>query len=323
MKNEKINFLLYKEKISTNNHKLSSINNPEFQTNMKLKRSRSTLENNIFFPLTKTLLLDKNNNKKEAINRNLCEYHKIKTKTTLKNESMNYFKPNISNEKESDSNNKINKKFYYNLICLGHDTKNEEINKVNSPSVKYFLYNISRRNKIQKNNISPIYNNYNCFKNFRKINNLKSILPNYSLIEKKLEKKYNNLNKEYNLPNIINHKFSSIAIKNKNEKQTNTDEDSEDNSSFENNQFKTLIEDKILKKEEIKNEPKKFDNFKISVTPFQGRNTLKIQKNEFLRIKNKANYKIDYSDAYKNNNRFKGANKNMSFALKNLYKYLK
>ena len=323
MKDEKINFLFYKNKISTNNHKLSSINNPVFQTNKKLKRSRSTLENKIIFPITKTLLLDANNNKKEAINRNLLEYHKIKTKTILKNESMNYFKHNISNEKESDSNNKINKKFYYNLICLGHDTKSEEINKVNSPSVKYFLYNISRRNKIQKNNISPLYNNYNYFKNSRKLNNLKSMQPNYSLIEKKLEKKYNNLNKEYKLPNIISHKFSPIVIKNKNEKQTNTDEDSEDNSSFENNQFKTLIEDNILKKEAIKNELKKIDNLNLSVTPFQGRNTLKIQKNEFLRIKNKVNYKIDYSDASKNNNRYKEANKNKSFALKKLYKYLK
>ena len=330
MINGKINFLSYKNKISSNNHKISSINFPELKTNNELKRSKSNLENKINFPINKSLLIEENN-KKEIRNKYMPKYHKIKAKTLRKKYVVNYFNKNTPNKKESEfsdfssQNNKINKKFYYNLICLGHKMKNEKINEVNSTSIKYFLYNISLRNKKQKMNISPLYHNYNSYRSPKKINNLKSIQPNFSLIEKTLEEKYNNLNlnKKHDLPKILSHNFSPINLKNKRENQLNTDEDSDENSSFENNQFKSSIEEKILKKEEIINEIKKINNFIINASNSKGINNLKTQKNEFLRIKNKANYKINYDNNYNIYNTNKESNKKLNFAFKNFYKYLK
>ena len=290
--NEKINFLLYKNKISTNNHKISSIKFPELHIDKYIKRSKSNLEEKINIPINQTLLLEENNINKYIINKYLINKYisgnnKIKNKTS-KNESILHINEISLNEKEKEnkrnncSNNKINHKFYYDVICLGHNSKNE-INKVNSPLVKYFLYNISQRNKKQKINIGPFYNSIKSNKNYQKKNNLKSVKPNFSLIGKELRQKYNNLNinnnSNYsNLPHILNHRYSPIIIKKKEKNQSNT-EDSEDNSSSENNQINNFIEENILKNEKNKtkmeNEIKDYKTLNINVTPFQGINNLK------------------------------------------------
>ena len=329
-KSGKINFFLYKNKISTNNHKISSIKFPELQVVKSLKRSKSNIDSKINTPINQTLLLGENNIKQFTLNKYILA-NKIKNKTT-KNESILHINE-ISlnkNEKEKEnkrnnySNNKINHKFYYNLICLGRNTKNE-INKVNSPLVKYFLYNISQRNKIQQLNISPLYNNIKSNKNNQKKNNLKSIQPNYSLIGKELKQKYNslNINNNNDLPNILNHRYSPIIIKNNEKSQSNT-ENSEGNSSSENNQMNIFIEENILKNEnnntKIENENKDYKTLNINVSsPFQGIDNLKNKKDDFLKLKKKANYNLNF---FKNENKniYKdlNPNKKLYIALKNI-----
>ena len=337
-KSDKINFLSYKNKISTHNHKISSIKFPELHIVKSLKRSNSNLVGNLSIPINQTILLDENNIKKYTINKYIVENNKQKNKTT-KNESILHINEIslIKNEKEKEkedkknsySNNKINHKFYYNIICLGRNSKNE-LNKVNSPLVKYFLYNISQRNKKQKINIVPLYHNINSNKNNRKKNNLKSNQPNYSLIGKELRKKYNSLkinNNNDNLPNILNNRYSPIVIKDRDKNQSIT-EDSEGNSSSENNQMNNFIEENILNNEKNKtkfeNEIKDYNTSNINASPFKGIDNLKKNKDDFLRIKNKAYYNLKFFKK-ENKNFYKDLNPNKKsyITLKNISKYLK
>ena len=320
---EKINFLKYKNKISFNNHKISGINLPNIIK--KMKRSKSNLEHKINIPINKSLLVlednsmkENNNLKKKLNNKNSMEDIKLKTNTLPKYEfTPNTFElllnnnnnNNFINFNNNNSNNDINDKFYYNLICLGRETDKKEINKVNSPLIKYFLYNISQSNKKKKFNNAPLnnyYHNYNLNNKKKKIKNinLKSIKPNYSLIEEKLRIKYNCLNfKKSNLPDILSNRYSPITIKNQKESEFNYAE-SEGNSSSEKSKFNSLIEETILKNE--KNEEIKIDmknnSSKNIRSLFNRINYFKKKNKMILRIKDTPYYKMNFIKNIRNKN---------------------
>ena len=127
------------------------------------------------------------------------------------------------------------------------------------------------------------------------------------MIDNNLKIKYKNL---LNLPHIIRNKYSPIVIKSNEQKKLDDDEEdkSDGNSSFENNYFNSYIDQYIKKNlnekknEEIKNENKNKTTSKINISsiPFFQRNNLKQQKEEFLRIKNKALNKLNFSNNIKN-----------------------
>ena len=202
------------------------------------------------------------------------------------------------------NNNKINKKFYYNFLCLGRITDKKEINKVNSPLIKYFLYNISQRNKNKKENKYPLYfnNNSNSIKN----NSIKSISPNYSLIEKELNKKYHifkcNKSKCKSIDiNVLSERYSPINSNHKKESQSN----SENNTSSDNSQMNSLVEDEILKKdEEIKNREKS-NYLNINLSPKHCINNLNKKKDILYSIQYKPYYKQGFIEYIKNKNYFK------------------
>ena len=292
----KVNFLLYKNKPSTNNHKISNIFSPKLCMNKPFQRSTSNIHHKLNIPFYKTLSFEENNLKENLENpsyqkKKSLEEIKKKSKTLTKYE----YTPNIDN-------NLVDNKFYYNFICLGKEVKKAEINKILSPSLKYFLYNISERNKKQKLTIKSLFQNYNTSKYSLK---KKFIHPNYSLIDNNLKIKYKNL---LNLPHIIRNKYSPIVIKSNEQKKLDDDEEdkSDGNSSFENNYFNSYIDQYIKKNlnekknEEIKNENKTTNKINISSIPFFQRNNLKQQKEEFLRIKNKALNKLNFSNNIKN-----------------------
>ena len=297
VKNEKINFYKYKNKKSLNNHKITGINLPHIIKRIQLLRSKSNLAEKINVPLRKTLLIIENDNmkgnkitEKSHIYRN----SQLKMKTITKNDcspniskALFYSNYNSLNSKNKDNNNNdfndnndINN-FYYNFICLGKPTDNKEINKVNSPLIKYFLYNISQSNKKKKYNCAPLNNYYNN-SNSQKVKKIKCIKskfksPNYSLIGKKLKIKYKNLNcARNNLPNILNNKFSSIPIRPKNT-------ESDDNSSSDKSQFNSFVEATIFKNEKknIENNNKLYSSLSL----FNRIKSFKKKNRMFLNIK--------------------------------------
>ena len=301
--NKKINFLLYKNKISTNNHKITGIQFSSLDKSMKKNKSNANNMNTI--KIKKILFLGdnitKDNNSKKLIS-NKYSIEDNKNRTLSRCENFNNRCNNIIhsidyNDIRNNYKNRVNSEFYYNLICLGKKINNNEINKVNSPLVKYFLFNISKSNKKQNLNIAPLYNNYN--NNTKKIINYNKInrKPNFSSIEQKLRQKYKNINlkKNINLPKILSHRYSPITLKKKIQNKLNSEDESEENSYSENNQFNSLIEENILKKENDKtneennNYIKKNYSLNISTSLFHG-NHLRNHKNEFHKFNN--NFRI-------------------------------
>lgn len=328
-KNKKINFLFYKNQASANNHKISSINFPKLKLDCdnKLKRNKSNFYYKINIPISQTLLLETKNSKK-LTNKNL-ESNKKSSKTLSKNESIYYINENKLNKKENERNNshndirKINHKLYYNYFCLGLNSKKKEINKTNFPLSKFFIYNIPQRNKRQKINIMTLNKSVN-INNQNNNKDIKLFQPNYSLIEKELIQKYKDFRKNNIMPNILSHRFSPIIIKNKEEKQLKTDEESVENYSSENNQYNSFIEENILnqEKKEYKNENiKNNNNFNNCETRFHRINNIQKQKLELLRIKNKAHYKLNSVNKIKDIFKEFNSYKNTTLALKNLCNY--
>jgi hypothetical protein len=300
--NEKINFFKYKNKKSLNNHKITGFNLPHIFRTIKIIRSKSNIVPKINAPMRKSMLVIENNNMKKNKNikrLQLFKDNKLKTKTLSKyeytpnaSEALFYSNYNSPNNKNNNNNfnNDINNNFYYNLICLGRKTDNKEINKVNSPLIKYFLYNISQNNNRRKFNCAPLHNYYNNFNSHkkRKIKNLETQFksPNYSLIEKKLKIKYNELNcNRNNLPKILNNKYFSIPIKNP--KETESEED----SSSDKSQFNSFVEKTIFENDN-KNFLKNNNINKLyrSLSLFNRIKSFKKRNNMFLNTPSKLNF---------------------------------
>ena len=172
----------------------------------------------------------------------------------------------IKNKESNKENINIGNNFY-KLICLGKETKRSDIEKVNSPLLKYYLYNIFKNNKRNINTnkycyYSKIYNNN---KNFNETK------PNFVLIKKILRHKYNNINNKNNEQNIFEKYQFFNNIKKENELNY------EESSSSENNQTNLLEIEKIMKKEKTKTE-----NFGIKIKT----NDLKVSS--FFRTNNSS-----------------------------------
>ena len=310
--NKQINFLLYKNKKSNKNHKITGI---QFSVLDKpLKRSISSIDKITNIAIKNNLslgetLTKEGNSKKLIVNQYNIEYFKCKNKTIPKYECFNnrnykILKNNDNSSVTNNCNHNLNNEIYYKLLCLGRKININNIKGVRSPLLRYFLFNISQRNENHILNIAPSYNNYNNSKIFNnKKNNSNNLKPNFSLIEKKLRVKYdslnakNNNNKNNGLPNILEHKYSPIIIKNKTLIGLKTDKDSDQDSSSENNQFNNIIENNYFKKpnnkkvEENKNYINNNNTLNSIKSPFKYINKIrkdKKQKLDFFRFKNSS-----------------------------------
>ena len=280
-KNESINLLDYGHKILNNYHiktrfnYLSSLH--KTKKIIKLNKSNSSI-----FPI----LYSNNENNKEKnlistnenkIKRIIFEKMKIKNKQNnymphkkliirsgnlpeIKTKTSNYNDNEIKDNKEKNKN--ISDRFY-RFICLGKDAKESEIEKVSSPLVKYFLYNIIKNNK---RNIK--FNKHLHITKKNDNNNFNISKLNLSLIKK-------NTNNSY-----INNSLISLNKKIINEYRLN----SEESSSSENYKTKNLRLENI-----IKNEDNKKKNFSIRLSEMDDNppscrilnDSKKIKTNEF------------------------------------------
>ena len=165
------NYHFYKD-IFNNNLKNSVLKNFPLSTKAKkiklINKSKSCI-----FPI-----LDINNENNKEKNFNFIKENKIKTIThktpkKIKNNKDSFVTLNkslsindnfsdekdklINEENEFHRNNNNNKSYFdYQSICLGKETDRNKIDNLNSPLLKYFLYNLFQNNKrsIKLNKIS-------------------------------------------------------------------------------------------------------------------------------------------------------------------------
>ena len=313
-KNEPINFLVYKNKFSNNNHKNSRKNYlPLLNQAKKIKiinKSNSNVfpilnsynENNI---LKRTKSENENEKQKLIIHRKIKIRNKQNNLGTL-NKSL------VKNENNQDlrtktlnQNTKIIKKLnnidnynnFYKFICLVKDTNKGEIEKVNSPLVKYFLYNIFQNNK--RNSKFHRFLKTHLIKENSKNNVFK---PNFLLIKKILMDKYNNLNNSSSATKTKNI-FKNIPSKNfKNNKNNDERLNTEENSSSENNQINSIDLDKLIKKEENCNE---IPNLKLKTIDSNRSSFLHSKSSKIIKILEDPNIKLEKMKNLKMNNIYK------------------
>ena len=281
-KNEKVNSFSYTNIILNYNHKTSGKDYLPLLT--RSKKSRIMNQSNSYAFRESYL----NNEINNSNNSNTVKNNKIKKLITdkkielgKKQNNKNYINPNKTitkydyltdfRNRESNKDNKDMRNNFYKLICLGKETRRSDIEKVNSPLLKYYLYNIFQNNKrnINTNRYSYYSRIYNNNKNFNETK------PNFILIKKNLRHKYNYINNKNNERNIFeNYQFFN-NIKKENELNY------EESSSSENNQINLLEIEKIMKKEKNKTENSrlklKAKNLKLS-SFFKTNNAKKILK---------------------------------------------
>ena len=308
------NYHFYKD-IFNNNLKNSVLKNFPLSTKAKkiklINKSKSCI-----FPI-----LDINNENNKEKNFNFTKENKIKTiinktpkkiknnkdifVTLNKSLSINYnvsdIKDKLINEEnEFHRKNNNNKSYFdYQSICLGKETDRNKIDNLNSPLLKYFLYNLFQNNKrsIKLNKISHSIKK----RPAQKFNIYK---PNFFLMNKNnnIFNHKNNDNKK--IKNIISPK----SIKNKFNKKKKLNY--EDNSSSENNQIDSSDIEKLLKiegrtqnlKKNLKSNEKNFSSF------------LKTNKSKILTLKEFNNAKlnnirnIEINNYYENSTFYKKPN---------------
>ena len=271
-KYKSFNYHFYKNILFNNNHQNLVLN--YFPLSTKEKKIKLTNKSqSCIFPF-----LDTNNENNKEKNTNIINEIKNKkiidkaTKTKNNqdifgslNKSLSIYdnfsdiKIKIKNEEENDINrkNNINKSYYYQSICLGKEIDRNKIDNLNSPLLKYFLYNIFQNNKrnikLNKRNISL---KKRSTKNFNLYNK-----PNFFLMNKNNNIFYHKSDEKQKLRNMIS---KNIIIKSKINKKKGLN--SEEDSSSENNQIDSSDIKKVLKIEE-RNENLKI-NLKSKETNF-------------------------------------------------------
>ena len=313
-KNEPINFLVYKNKFSNNNHKNSRKNYlPLLNQAKKIKiinKSNSNVfpilnsynENNI---LKRTKSENENEKQKLIIHRKIKIRNKQNNlgtlnKSLVKNENNQDLRTKTLNQNTKSIkklNNIDNYNNFYKFICLGKDTNKGEIEKVNSPLVKYFLYNIFQNNK--RNSKFHRFLKTHLIKENSKNNVFK---PNFLLIKKILMDKYNNLNNSSSATKTKNI-FKNIPSKNfKNNKNNDERLNTEENSSSENNQINSIDLDKLIKKEENCNE---IPNLKLKTIDSNRSSFLHSKSSKIIKILEDPNIKLEKMKNLKMNNIYK------------------
>ena len=308
------NYHFYKD-IFNNNLKNSVLKNFPLSTKAKkiklINKSKSCI-----FPI-----LDINNENNKEKNFNFIKENKIKTiinKTPKKiknnkdifvtlnkslsiNDNVSDIKDKLINEEnEFHRKNNNNKSYFdYQSICLGKETDRNKIDNLNSPLLKYFLYNLFQNNKrsIKLNKISHSIKK-------RPAKNFNIYKPNFFLMNKN-----NNI---FNHKNDDNKKIKNIispkSIKNKFNKKKKLNY--EDNSSSENNQIDSSDIEKLLKIEGRTQNLKK--NLKSNETNFSS--FLKTNKSKILTLKEFNNAKlnnirnIEINNYYENSTFYKKPN---------------
>ena len=291
------NYHFYKD-IFNNNLKNSVLKNFPLSTKAKkiklINKSKSCI-----FPI-----LDINNENNKEKNLNFIKENKIKTinKSLSINDNFSDVKDKLINEEENEFHrkNNTNKSYFdYQSICLGKETDRNKIDNLNSPLLKYFLYNLFQNNKrsIKLNKISHSIKK-------RPAKNFNIYKPNFFLMNKNnnIFNHKNNDNKK--IKNIISPK----SIKNKFNKKKKLNY--EDNSSSENNQIDSSDIEKLLKIEGRTQNLKK--NLKSNETNFSS--FLKTNKSKILTLKEFNNAKlnnirnIEINNYYENSTFYKKPN---------------
>lgn len=316
-KNEPINFFDYKNKFSTNNHKNLGLHFLPLLKQTKnirmMKKSNSEIfpifdSNNGNYTFKSSQFRNKGKNKQILLNKKLIiknkQYNsgtfnnsmfKLNNITDLRNETSFGSERNIF-----DLNNLNVYKNFYKCICLGKDNNKSEIKKVNSPLVKYFLYNIFQNNK--RNNKFHKYLNHQLVKENHNNNAFK---PNFFLIQKIINDKYNNLIKRNNTSDTQN-VFKIIDLNNKSNNLIKDNQlNSEESSSSGDNQIDSSDLEKLIKIEENKN---KITNTKLKTTEINLSSFLKTNCSKKIKIIKSSKNKLGNLKNLKMSNFYKDLN---------------
>ena len=308
--NKSFNFLFHKN-ILNNNHMNSIFN--RFRISKKVKKIKLiNKSNSCIFPVLDIYNNNENNKEKNSVNIHENKFKKImliskpKKLINKQDKSLSIYdnfsniKNKFINEEGKDNktyskNNysKNNKNYdFYQSIYLGKETDRNKIDNLNSPLLKYFLYNIFQNNKrsIKLSNKSYLSNKKSTNKNFN------IYKPDFVLTNKSNNHIFNRGNfekmkvKNFIPKNIIKNKFNKNSLLN-----------SEENSSSENNQIDSTDIEKMLKLEErtenlnLKSNETNFSNF------LKTNNPKKTSLGQFYRAKPNKRRNIEKCNCHKDN----------------------